>query len=73
MEQEQINEQIGRKIKDLRNRNGLTQQELADRARVSRKTVNTIENRIFTPSVVVALTLAKALGVPLDVLFELTD
>ena len=31
MEQEQINEQIGRKIKDLRNRNGLTQQELADR------------------------------------------
>lgn len=61
------------RLKEVRTAAGLTQQELADRARVSRKTVNTIENRIFTPSVVVALTLAKALGVPLDVLFELTD
>ena len=56
------------RLKEVRTAAGLTQQELADRARVSRKTVNTIENRIFTPSVVVALTLAKALGVPLDVL-----
>ena len=61
------------RLKEVRTAAGLTQQELADRARVSRKTVNTIENRIFTPSVVVALTLAKALGVPLDALFELTD
>lgn len=61
------------RLKEVRTAVGLTQQELADRARVSRKTVNTIENRIFTPSVVVALTLAKALGVPLDVLFELAD
>lgn len=61
------------RLKEVRTAAGLTQQELADRAQVSRKTVNTIENRIFTPSVVVALTLAKALGVPLDALFELTD
>ena len=32
METEAINAEIGRKIKNLRNRNGLTQQELADRA-----------------------------------------
>ena len=32
MELEYVNEHIGRKIKDLRNQNGLTQQELADRA-----------------------------------------
>lgn len=61
------------RLKEVRTAAGLTQQELADRARVSRKTVNTIENRIFTPSVVVALTLAKTLGVPLDALFELVD
>ena len=61
------------RLKEVRTASGLTQQELADRARVSRKTVNTIENRIFTPSVVVALTLAKALNVPLAALFELTD
>lgn len=42
------------RLKEVRTAAGLTQQELADRAGVSRKTVNTIENRIFTPSVVVA-------------------
>jgi len=52
---------------------GLTQQELADRAGLSRKTVNTVENGVFTPSVLVALTLARALGVPLDALFTLED
>jgi putative transcriptional regulator len=61
------------RLKEVRTAAGLTQQELADRAGVSRKTVNTIENRIFTPSVVVALTLAKALDAPLGALFELSD
>lgn len=61
------------RLKEVRTATGLTQQELADRAGVSRKTVNTIENRIFTPSVVVALTLAKALDAPLGALFELSD
>lgn len=61
------------RLKEVRTAGGLTQQELADRAGVSRKTVNTIENRVFTPSVVVALTLAKALDAPLGALFELSD
>lgn len=61
------------RLKEVRTAAGLTQQELADRAGVSRKTVNTIENRVFTPSVVVALTLAKALDAPLGALFELSD
>ena len=58
-------------LKAVRQAAGLTQGELAERARVSRKTVNTIENGVFTPSVTVALTLAKALDVPLDDLFRL--
>lgn len=61
------------RLKEVRAEAGLTQQELADRAGVSRKTVNTIENRVFTPSVLVALVLAKALAVPLDDLFQLDD
>ena len=36
MELEYINEKIGRKIRDLRNRNGLTQQELADRTELTK-------------------------------------
>ena len=59
------------KLKAERTAAGLTQQELADRAGLSRKTVNTVENEVFTPSVLVALTLARALGVPLDALFTL--
>lgn len=61
------------KLKAARTAAGLTQQELADRAGLSRKTVNTVENGVFTPSVLVALTLAQALGVPLDALFALDD
>lgn len=61
------------KLKTVRTAAGLTQQELADRAGLSRKTVNTVENGVFTPSVLVALTLAQALGVPLDALFTLED
>ena len=52
---------------------GIATAELADRAGLSRKTVNTVENGVFTPSVLVALTLAQALGVPLDALFTLED
>lgn len=61
------------KLKAVRTAAGLTQQELADQAGLSRKTVNTVENGVFTPSVLVALTLAQALGVPLDALFTLED
>jgi len=47
---------------------------LAARAPFSRQgTVNTVENGVFTPSVLVALTLAQALGVPLDAPFTLED
>jgi putative transcriptional regulator len=60
-------------LKAVRTAAGLTQQELADRAKLSRKTVNTVENGVFTPSVLVALTLARALDVPLDALFTLED
>ena len=61
------------KLKAARTAAGLTQQELADRAGLSRKTVNTVENGVVTPSVLVALTLAQALGAPLDALFTLED
>lgn len=60
-------------LKAVRTAAGLTQQELADRAGLSRKTVNTVENGVFTPSVLVALTLARALDAPLSDLFTLED
>jgi len=52
---------------------GLTQAELARRVGVSRKTINTIENEVFVPSTVLALTLAKVLGVSVEDLFALVS
>ncbi len=50
---------------------GLTQAGLADVVGVSRKTINTVENRVFVPSTVLALKLALALSVKVEDLFGL--
>lgn len=60
-------------MKELRNAAGLTQQGLADKASVSRKTINTVENGVFVPSTVLALELARALETTVEGLFFLKD
>ena len=56
-------------LKERRNELGLTQAELAERVAVTRKTVNTIENGVFTPSATLAIKLAQALGLSVEQLF----
>lgn len=48
-----------------------TQEELARRIGVTRKTVNTIENGIYVPSTVLALKMAAVFGVKVEDLFQL--
>jgi len=60
-------------LKAERERLGLTQAALAEAVSVSRKTINTVENGIFLPSTVLALKLARALGRPVERLFQLND
>jgi len=64
---------LGSRLRDARAAAGLTQAELAERIGVSRKTINTIENKVFTPSTLVALLLARALGRPVEDLFFIED
>lgn len=64
---------LGSHLKAARTAAGLTQAELAERAGVSRKTINTVENGVFVPSTTLALTLARALGTTVEALFFLTD
>ena len=52
---------------------GLTQAQLAERTGVTRKTINSVENGVFTPSTILALKVARALQTPVDVLFSLSD
>ena len=62
--------QIGTRIKKLRTAQGLSQEALAKRAKISREYVNRLEAGQYDPTVSVARRLAKALGVPLMELLE---
>jgi putative transcriptional regulator len=66
-------ERLANRLKDRRTELGLTQAELAERVGVTRKTVNTVENGVFTPSTTIALKLAKALGEAVEHLFWLVE
>lgn len=52
-------------------RDGLTQQDLADRVGVTRQTILSIEKGRYNPTIGLALLLARELEVPLEELFEL--
>ena len=55
--------QFGRKLKALRERRGVSQAELADRAGLSREYVNKLEAGKYDPTLGTLGRLAKALGV----------
>lgn len=62
-------ERLLNRLKERRTELGLTQAELAEKVGVTRKTVNTIENNIFTPSAMLAIKLAQALELSVEQLF----
>lgn len=56
-------------IRQLRRERGLSQQELADRCKVTRQTINAIENCKYDPTLALAFRLAAELSVSVDQLF----
>ncbi|RZF58637.1 helix-turn-helix domain-containing protein [Sphingomonas populi] len=64
-----MTDRLANRIKERRLESGLTQAALAERVGVTRKTVNTVENGVFTPSALLALKLAAALALPVEQLF----
>lgn len=50
-----------------------TQEELARRVNVTRKTMNTVEKGKYVPSTRLALKLARVFGVPVEDLFQLGE
>lgn len=73
MESDYINEKIGNKIKELRNRNGLTQQELADRTELTKGFISQLERGQVSPSVVTLLDLIECLGSTASNFFKETE
>jgi len=65
--------ELGNRLREAREARGWTQAQLAERIGVSRKTINTVENRVFVPSTVVAVKLALALEASVETLFFLAE
>ena len=53
---------IGKKIKDLRNKYNLTQEELADRLELSKGYISQLENDLNSPSIATLTDILSALG-----------
>ena len=64
---------LGNRLKQARLGRALTQAALAERVGVSRKTINTVENSVFVPSVALALALSRMLETSVEALFFLED
>lgn len=61
------------RIKVYRAMHDWTQEELAYRVGVTRKTINTVENGRFIPSAYLAIKIARAFGVTVEDVFQLDD
>lgn len=68
-----MNSQLDNNIAKLRSKRKVSQQQLADLIGVSRKTISTVETGRFTPSVVIALRLARYFEVPVESIFVLDE
>ena len=65
--------EIGQKIKQLRYKAGLTQEQLAERLGVSAQSVSKWENAASMPDISLLPLLSEAFGVSIDELFDLTQ
>ena len=57
-------------VRALRMNKGMAQGELAEAMGVSRQTINSIENERYTPSLPLALSLARYFGVTVEEMFD---
>jgi putative transcriptional regulator len=58
------------KVRTLREQKNLAQGQLAEAMGVSRQTINSIENERYTPSLPLAIALARFFGVTVEEMFD---
>ncbi len=61
---------IGKRIRQLRIRNGLTQEELASRCELTKGFVSQLENELATPSLPALMDIVEALGTNMSAFFS---
>jgi putative transcriptional regulator len=59
-------------VRELRSRRGLSQGELATAISVSRQTINSIEQERYTPSLPLAIALARFFDTSVEEIFDAT-
>ena len=60
-------------IKAFRKELNITQEDLAKKTGVSRQTINAIENNKYSPSLELALKIARIFKRPVEAIFQLDD
>jgi len=61
---------VKNQVRSLRTRQGLAQGQLAEEMGVSRQTINSIETGRYTPSLPLAMALARFFGVTVEEMFD---
>ncbi|HFD2009582.1 TPA: helix-turn-helix transcriptional regulator [Streptococcus pyogenes] len=61
------------RLKELRARDGINQTEMAKLAGVSRQTISLIERNEYTPSVIIAMKIAKVFQESVEEVFHLVE
>jgi len=64
---------VGNNIKEHRTNLGITQAQLAELVGIARVSIISIEKGRFIPTIETALSISKALGVPIEQIFWLKD
>jgi putative transcriptional regulator len=64
---------ITNQVKELRIAREWTQEQLAQAARVSRQSINSIERNRYVPSLELALVFARIFACPTDEIFQLEE
>lgn len=62
---------VSNSVRELRSRSGLTQEELAAKVGVTRVTINCLENGVYSPSLELALKLARFFRRPVEEIFTM--
>lgn len=57
------------RLRELREQNGITQEDLAARVNVSRQTIISLEKGKYNPSIILAYRLAQVFHLPIEAVF----
>jgi putative transcriptional regulator len=68
-----LHQALRNEIRTLRTRHDLSQQQLAEAMDVSRQTINSIEKERYTPSLPLAIMLARFFGTTVEEVFHVEE